>query len=130
NIWNMLKHEKIHLQEIILHEPTESFMGYLKSYSGLKFLTIYSGFPGIESDMLALDFYLHALCMHTNSLEKLNISLSYDGKWCFSAHNMQILSELIHLRYLLITIIPDGDPLTAKKYDPAHLVVGFLFLFG
>ncbi|KAF8994174.1 hypothetical protein BDQ17DRAFT_1412642 [Cyathus striatus] len=121
DIWNLLKQENIFLQEITLDNPTESFICYFKSYTGLESLTISPRSSGVQSNALADDFYLHAICMHIDSLRKLDIAPSHDGKWGFGAHNKQALSKLVQLRYLSIPIIPDRYSM-ATNYNPGHPV--------
>ncbi|KAF8994188.1 hypothetical protein BDQ17DRAFT_1200954, partial [Cyathus striatus] len=93
NIWNALKHEKIHLREITIDEPTEAFIQYLSSYTGLRSLVITPTVRITErqSDLIAVEFYTHAICAHASSLEKLEVLPAYEGRWCFGEHNIQTL---------------------------------------
>ncbi|KAF8985941.1 hypothetical protein BDQ17DRAFT_1376406 [Cyathus striatus] len=111
NTWNILNAKKIHLQEISLDKPTESFVQYLTSYSGLESLTITSATITTPecSDSIAQDFYLGALCAHENSLTSLVISPWLKGKWCIGEHNMDSISKLINLRNLSIPIVPNSN---------------------
>ncbi|KAF9002700.1 hypothetical protein BDQ17DRAFT_521972 [Cyathus striatus] len=105
SFWDALKCEKIYLKEISLNQPSDGFIQYLKSYAGLKSLSmLYSeGFYGY-SDITALLFYTGALSSHCNTLEKLSILPFDDGGWCFGDLVIQCLEQLHELAYLNISI--------------------------
>ncbi|KAF8994187.1 hypothetical protein BDQ17DRAFT_1431213 [Cyathus striatus] len=140
DVWHMLMVGRIHLQEITIDESTESFVAYLGSYIGLKVLVITGAMYNTQaqSDVHAIEFYRNALFTHANTLEKLVISPTYEGKWCFGEHCMRVLSSLVNLRLLTISIVVDsaqilfedsysdnGSPTTTTRnnhYDPSHPV--------
>ncbi|KAF8982252.1 hypothetical protein BDQ17DRAFT_1549248 [Cyathus striatus] len=140
NTWDIFNAKKIHLQEISLDKPTESFVQYLTSYSGLESLTITSATRTTPeySDSIAQDFYLRALCAHENSLASLVISSWLKGKWCIGEHNMDSISKLINLRNLSIPIAPNSngtsnsseseseDRVAEELYNQLHPVYTFL----
>ncbi|KAF8994193.1 hypothetical protein BDQ17DRAFT_1367289 [Cyathus striatus] len=118
DIWTILKREKIYIREINLDEPTEYFVEYLRSYAGLKSLTIRGalGTDEAQSNHIALDFYRCALCNHAKSLEILEILPYYEGKWCFGEHVNQILSKLINLKQLTVAVVGVSTE-TVPKYN-------------
>ncbi|KAF8994192.1 hypothetical protein BDQ17DRAFT_1367288 [Cyathus striatus] len=138
DIWAILKREKIYIREINLDEPTECFVEYLRSYAGLKSLTIkYAiGTDEAHSDNIALDFYRHALYNHAKSLETLETPLHYEGEWRFGEHTNQILSNLINLKQLAVAVVgvstqtvpilgghsENPNIVTECTYDPLHPV--------
>ncbi|KAF9000891.1 hypothetical protein BDQ17DRAFT_1410152 [Cyathus striatus] len=109
DMWIYLAQEKIQLREIELEEPTDSFIQYLKSYNGLKKLTIKRAISySVEmSNDFASAFY-EALPKHVG-LEELDISPFYESRWCYGMHNIDVFSCLTNLRLLTIAIISDSS---------------------
>ncbi|KAF8994630.1 hypothetical protein BDQ17DRAFT_1412463 [Cyathus striatus] len=137
DLWRVLKAGKIHLQEITIDEPTESFVQYLGSYTGLKRLTIRGAKNSdqTKSDTFAINFYRNALLPHASTLEKLVILPFYEGKWCFGEQCIRVLSGLVNLTHLSISIVADSSkimhgiewwppkvPEGPCEYNPLHPV--------
>ncbi|KAF8994424.1 hypothetical protein BDQ17DRAFT_1431081 [Cyathus striatus] len=135
--WTCLQSAKIHLRQITITLPTQHFLTYLRSYSGLKSLTV----EGIElgtrpmeqqpyKDLavefyqnMPFDFYQDALSKHVNSIESLAILPINEGHWCFGEHSIWCISALVNLRQLSVAVIA-ADPTKPERYekiyDPLH----------
>ncbi|KAH9475106.1 hypothetical protein JR316_0012217 [Psilocybe cubensis] len=106
DIWNLLRIAGVHLQNITVTSISSSFLDYLSSYSGLVKLDLEtSGFhDGNSSDAMAARFYDGRLNTHVRSLESLRIRASFEGRWCFGAHNVKTISSLTNLKSLCLSI--------------------------
>jgi hypothetical protein len=104
--WTAFGDKRIHLQHITVDDPTESFVDYLKSYSGLQTLAIKGTSDG-RSNYLAEDFYRNVLCCHQSSLQVLEITPAHEGKWYFGDHTVESLSRLSNLKQLSISVVAD-----------------------
>ncbi|KAF8985937.1 hypothetical protein BDQ17DRAFT_1376401 [Cyathus striatus] len=128
DIWSVLMNAKIYLREIILDDPTESCIQYLRAYAGLKSLS-FTGVTGTteeQSEKLALEFYSDTICGHADSLEKLEVSPVYEGKWCFGEHNIQALSKLFNLRHLSMSIVADSTRIVKWPASDMNDVYNYL----
>ncbi|KAH9475111.1 hypothetical protein JR316_0012222 [Psilocybe cubensis] len=106
SIWDVLRVAGVRLQNITVTSISSSFLDYLSSYSGLIKLNLEtSGLQdGESSDAMAARFYDGRLNSHVRSLESLQITASFEGLWCFGAHNVKTISCLTNLRNLGMTI--------------------------
>lgn len=119
DVWNTLKEERIYLKEIVTDSVNEALLDYLASYSGLKKLQLKCttrGDSSVSSDKLALQFYAEVLPKHADSLQSLDISPEYEGKWCFGRHNERSLRLCTKLEELKIHI-HSRDINRAKQQD-------------
>ncbi|KAF8987178.1 hypothetical protein BDQ17DRAFT_1548253 [Cyathus striatus] len=104
DVWIALKREKIHLSIISVDTPTSSLIHYIKSYTGLKSLSLTT--PKRDSSSISKEFY-NVLESQSASLETLEIKPHFEGEWCYEEHNSHVFLSLINLTHLSVCAIAD-----------------------
>ena len=131
--WDTLSREELFLEEIRLNQVEPRFLRYLMRYSGLKRLSVSTNLflTGVESDVVARQFFSVPLATHKDSLEELVINATYEGLWCFGEHNVENFAHLEKLRVLSVAISSADLPLTVSRDVPGSkkdVIVSLLVL--
>ncbi|KAJ6579096.1 hypothetical protein DFH09DRAFT_1030371 [Mycena vulgaris] len=105
-MWDALRHAKIHLTDIHVTHLTEGLLRYLSLYAGLEQLVITSagGASEAESNRRADDFFERALPRHADSLVSLSCFAVMEGRWSIGMHNVGGLAQLHKLRSLRMSV--------------------------
>ncbi|PPQ68240.1 hypothetical protein CVT24_005048 [Panaeolus cyanescens] len=104
NFWSAIKDAGIQLQHIAVDAAPNSLVAYLKSYAGLKSFklcknsSIDFSVDGIFGS--AERFYEEGLVRHYETLNELEISLSWEDKWCFRRTYQSTISQCRRLKIL------------------------------
>ncbi|KAJ6536286.1 hypothetical protein B0H19DRAFT_1183120 [Mycena capillaripes] len=97
---------QIKLTEIITNVVTPDLFDYLRSYSGIEKLKLLypDGGSRDESDRLADTFFETILPHHVTSLVELSCPASYESRFSFGTHNVDVILLLHNLKSLEMSI--------------------------
>uniref|UniRef100_A0A8H7XS09 Uncharacterized protein n=1 Tax=Psilocybe cubensis TaxID=181762 RepID=A0A8H7XS09_PSICU len=134
DVWTAFRSIGVQLENISIDMVPSSFLDYLASYSGLKKLNIdlHKLRNSELSDSMAAKFYDKSIIGHTNTLEELILSTSYEGLWCIGPHNFKTLAQCKNMERLCIGVnlsqlpLPsdrNGDYKTAARSDIEHNLI-------
>ncbi|PPQ68238.1 hypothetical protein CVT24_005046 [Panaeolus cyanescens] len=102
--WVEVKGKGLTLERICVDRIPPSLVDYIESYQGLKFFILdndgSSIVNGPSDDIDAERFYLEALPRHASTLERLDLHLSYEDKWCFSSSLARVIAQWHSLKFL------------------------------
>ena len=132
DLWKAITQIGVRLERIIIEDAALPFVQYLSSYSGLKKLRLIprNFFESSTSDQVASEFFDKALQNHLHTLQDLQIDAVYEGLWCFSKHNLPVLSRCEGLRTLSMAVISSeiqNDTLGGQVSEESGIVVSFEF---
>lgn len=115
--WNLLRTERVKLKVLEINHVNEAQVAYLASYSGLEELTypsLHRTFS-VDPESCADSVFGTVLPMHFMTLTSLAIRPRYAGRWCVEEHNLRVLSQCSHLRFLSLCVACQ-DFLEASEY--------------
>ncbi|KAJ6536269.1 hypothetical protein B0H19DRAFT_1183080 [Mycena capillaripes] len=97
---------QLKLTEIITNVVTPDLFDYLRSYSGIEKLKLLypDGGSRDESDRLADTFFETILPHHATSLVELSCPASYESRFSFGTHNVDVILLLHNLKSLEMSI--------------------------
>ncbi|KAJ7800180.1 hypothetical protein B0H14DRAFT_2900652 [Mycena olivaceomarginata] len=121
-VWSLLRGKTL-LTEATTSLVTPELFAYLRSYTGLKKLTLIhpDGGSHDKSNLLADMFFETVLPRHATSLVELSCAAAYEGRFSFGTHNVDIISQMFSLTALEMSInagrVREVDP---KKMDRSN----------
>ncbi|KAF7771114.1 hypothetical protein Agabi119p4_7088 [Agaricus bisporus var. burnettii] len=107
DLWDLLRKEQVHLEEITVDRATTSLIEYLTHYSGLERLELLPSTHRISplphKDTLA-SFLHQILPHHSRSLRRLSLMAVPKSDWCITLDIINMLrrcAQLCHLGFLV-----------------------------
>jgi hypothetical protein len=104
-VWSLLRGKTL-LTEVTTSLVTPELFAYLRSYTGLKKLTLIhpDGGSHDKSNLLADMFFETVLPQHATSLVELSCAAAYEGRFSFGTQNVDIISQMFSLTALEMSI--------------------------
>ncbi|KAJ6566620.1 hypothetical protein B0H19DRAFT_1257818 [Mycena capillaripes] len=125
-IWRLLQ-GKTQLTEVTTSVVTPELFEYLRSYTGVQKLALLypDGGNRDKTNLLADTFFETVLLRHATSLVELSCPASFESRFSFGTHNVDVISQLHGLVTLEMSInagrVRDVDPNKKDKSDPKGL---------
>ncbi|KAJ6598395.1 hypothetical protein DFH09DRAFT_57350 [Mycena vulgaris] len=125
DVWALLRAEKIQLAELsVTGGGSDALLTYLRSYAGLRHLTLSDSEDTIGSADI---FFAHVLPRHAATLETLRCTAGSEGRWSFNARNVNALLGL-HKLVILEMSANSSDVYQASTESHKNVVELFINL--